>query len=99
MVSWWLGLSVVLQGKHTSTWNNGKTSLGQSNCSSGSQYTEVCAEAQLKAAAECCAANGRDGGDWKCRQTGEGAPQLGQELGDAVDAVSACGHDVYDQDL
>ena len=49
----------------TSTRDDGETSLGQSNCGRGSQYTEVCAEAQLKAAAKGCATNGRDGGDWE----------------------------------
>jgi hypothetical protein len=80
-ITWWRG--------HTSTWDDGETRLRQGDRSRGSQHTEVCAETQLKAAAKGCAANGRDGGDWECRQTGESAPQLGQELGDAVNVVSA----------
>lgn len=77
-----------MTGRHTSSWDDGKTRLGQTDCSSGSQDAEVGAEAQLKAAAKGCAADGRDGRDWECRQTGESAPQLCQELGDAVDAAS-----------
>jgi hypothetical protein len=58
----------------TGAWDDRETRLGQSDCSRGSQHTEVCAETQFKAAAKCCAANGRDGGDWECRQAGESAP-------------------------
>jgi hypothetical protein len=84
-------------GGLTSAWDDGETRLGQSDCSRGSQDTEVCAEAQLKTAAKGCAANGRDGGDWECRQAGESAPQLCQELGDAVHLVSAYCHLISNQ--
>ena len=92
-------MRIVRRRGHTSAWDDGEMRFGQSDRSRGSQHTEVCAETQLKAAAKGCAANGGDGGDWECRQTGESAPQLGQELGDAVRVVSVClNHDhVYNQ--
>jgi hypothetical protein len=84
-------------GGLTSAWDDGETRLGQSDCSRGSQDTEVCAEAQLKAAAKGCAANRRNGRDWECRQSCECAPQLGQELGDTIHLVSAYRHLISNQ--